>query len=220
MAGYHVNWALAFSYLPMFIDGLFLGLGIAALSLVVGSAIGITAGALSLGRSSLVRWLVRAYVEVVRNVPILLWAYIVYYALPHLGVRMLNNVASFVLALAIYAGAYLTEIFRSGLASIPERYGEAGRAMGLTGWQRVRLITLPLMFRIVLPSLTNSFISLFKDTSVAAALAVPEITYAATYMNINTFRSSSRGRSRASSIPWWVMGWRSPSAPSSGATAW
>ncbi len=188
MSGYNFNWALTFSYMPMFLNGLVLGLGIAALSLVVGSAIGMTAGALSLRGSPIVRWLVRAYVEFVRNVPILLWAYIVYYALPHLGVRMLDNIESFVLALAIYAGAYLTEIFRSGLASIPERFGEAGRAMGLTTWQRVRLITLPLMFRIVLPSLTNSFISLFKDTSVAAALAVPEITYAATYVNINTFR--------------------------------
>ncbi len=169
VAGYHVNWALAFSYLPMFIDGLFLGLGIAALSLVVGSAIGITAGTVK-PRSLLARALAGARVcrgRAQRAHPV--WAYIVYYALPHLGVRMLNNVASFVLALAIYAGAYLTEIFRSGLAFIPDRYGEAGRAMGLTSWQRVRLITLPLMFRIVVPSRTNSFISLFKDTSVAAA---------------------------------------------------
>lgn len=185
---YNFNWSLAFSYLPMFVDGLLLGLGIAALSLVVGSAIGLVAGALSLGRSRTVRWLVRAYVEVVRNVPILLWAYIVYYALPHFGISFLNNYQSFILALSVYAGAYLTEIFRSGLASIPERYADAGRAMGLTRWQRTRLVTLPLMFRIVLPSLTNSFISLFKDTSVATALAVPEITYAATYVNINTFR--------------------------------
>ncbi len=185
---YNFNWPLAFSYLPMFFDGLLLGLGIAALSLVVGSAIGLAAAALSLGRSRVAGWLVRAYVEVVRNVPILLWAYIVYYALPQVGVRMLNNISSFVLALAVYAGAYLTEIFRSGLASIPTRFSDAGRAMGLTSWQRIRLITLPLMFRIVLPSLTNSFISLFKDTSVAAAIAVPEITYAATYVNVNTFR--------------------------------
>lgn len=185
---YNWNWQLAFSYLPMFRDGLLLGLGIAALSLVVGSVVGLGAAALSLSKSRTAGWAVRTYVEVVRNVPILLWAYIVYYALPHLGIKFLDNYASFILALSVYAGAYLTEIFRSGLQSIPARYGEAGRAMGLTSWQRVRLITLPLMFRIVLPSLTNSFISLFKDTSVATALAVPEITYAATYVNINTFR--------------------------------
>lgn len=186
--GYNWNWDLAFSYLPMFGGGLLLGLLMALFSLVFGSAVGLGAAALSLRPSRTLRFLVRTYVEVVRNVPILLWAYFAFYALPHVGIKFLDNFWSFVAALSLYAGAYLTEIFRSGLSSIPERYAEAGRAMGLTSRQRIRLIVLPLMFRIVLPSLTNSFISLFKDTSVAAALAVTEITYAAQYVNINTFR--------------------------------
>ena len=185
---YYWNWSLAFSYLPMFAGGLLLGLAMELFSLLIGSAVGLGAAALSLRPSRTLRFLVRAYVEVVRNVPILLWAYFAFYALPHVGVTFFNNFWSFVIALSVYAGANLTEIFRSGLSSIPARYTEAGRAMGLTTLQRIRLITLPLMFRIVLPSLTNSFISLFKDTSVAAALAVPEITYAAQYVNINTFR--------------------------------
>lgn len=186
--GYNWNWSLAFSYLPMFGEGLLVGLAMALFSLVFGSIVGLGAAALSLRPSRVLRFIVRAYVEVVRNVPILLWAYFTFYALPHLGIRFLDNFWSFVAALSLYAGAYLTEIFRGGLSSIPARYTEAGRAIGLTSWQRVRLITLPLMFRIVLPSLTNAFISLFKDTSVAAALAVAEITYAAQYVNINTFR--------------------------------
>lgn len=185
---YYWNWALVLSYLPMFVSGLLLGLTMAMSSLVFGSLVGLAAAALSLRPSKALRFMVRAYVEVVRNVPILLWAYFAFYALPHLGIKFLDNYWSFVVALSLYAGAYLTEIFRGGLSSIPSRYTDAGRAMGLTSWQRVRLITLPLMFRIVLPSLTNSFISLFKDTSVAAALAVAEITYAAQYVNINTFR--------------------------------
>ena len=186
--GYNWNWELAFTYLPDFAWGLLVGLAMALFSLIIGSAVGLGAAALSLRPSRTLRLLVRAYVEVVRNVPILLWAYFAFYGLPHLGITFLDNLWSFIVALSVYAGAYLTEVFRGGLSSIPERYTEAGRAMGLTARQRIRLITLPLMFRIVLPSLTNSFISLFKDTSVAAALAVPEITYAAQYMNVNTFR--------------------------------
>ena len=185
---YNWNWGLAFTYLPMFVEGLFVGLAMALFSLLFGSAVGLGAAALSLRPSRALRFLVRTYVEVVRNVPILLWAYFSFYALPHMGILFLNNFWSFIVALSVYAGAYLTEIFRGGLASIPARYTDAGRAMGLTSGQRIRLITLPLMFRIVLPSLTNGFISLFKDTSVAAALAVAEITYAAQYVNINTFR--------------------------------
>lgn len=188
MTGYNWNWELAFTYLPMYLEGLVLGLAMAVFSLFLGSLVGLLAASLSLRPSPALRSAVRIYVEVVRNVPILLWAYFTFYALPHLGITFLDNFWSFIVALSVYSGAYLTEIFRGGLASIPVRFTEAGRAMGLTTAQRIRLITLPLMFRIVLPSLTNSFISLFKDTSVAAALAVPEITYAATYVNINTFR--------------------------------
>jgi His/Glu/Gln/Arg/opine family amino acid ABC transporter permease subunit len=184
---YNWNWELAFRYLPMFGGGLLLGLAMALFSLLFGSAVGLGTAALSLRPSRTLRYLVRAYVEVFRNVPLLLWTYFAFYGLPYMGITFLNNFWSFIAALSIYAGAYLAEIFRGGLTSIPTRYAETGRAMGLTSWQRIRLITLPLMFRIVLPSLTNAFISLFKDTSIAAALAVTEITYTAQHVNIETF---------------------------------
>ncbi len=186
--GYQFNWTLVLGYLPVYAWGLVLGLGMAAMGLLLGSLIGLGVAAVSRRPSRPIRFLVRAYVEVIRNVPILLWTYFAFYGLPQLGITFLDNVSSFVVALSIYAGAYLTEVFRSGLEAIPARFAEAGRAIGLTTWQRIRLITLPMMFRIVLPSLTNNFISLFKDTSIASALAVPEITYAAQYVNTNTFR--------------------------------
>jgi polar amino acid transport system permease protein len=184
---YVFNWPLVFVYLPDFIRGLGLGLAIAVASLLIGSAIGLILALASSGPRAL-RWSVRAYVEIVRNVPLLLWVYFAFYGLPTLGLRIFNNYGSFIATLAIYAGAYLTEVFRGGLQSLPTRYREAGRAIGLTPLARVRLITVPLMFRIVLPSLSNSFISLFKDTSIAAAIAVPEVTFAAQLVNINTFR--------------------------------
>jgi polar amino acid transport system permease protein len=185
---YIFNWQLVFSYMPMYALGALIALAMAMLSLGIGSIIGL--GAAGLARMGLapVNIAIRCYVEIMRNVPILLWAYIAFYGLPSLGIHFLNNWTSFVAALSIYAGAYLTEVFRSGLGAIPHRYQEAGRAIGLRASQRIRLVTLPLMFRIVLPPLSNTFISLFKDTSIAAALAVPEITYAAEFVNTNTFR--------------------------------
>src|SRR3546814_5715078 len=84
---------------------------------------------------------------------------------------------TFVNTLSIYAGAYLTEVFRAGLTSVPERYVEAAKAIGLRPWQTQVYVVLPLTFRIVLPSLSNNFISLFKDTSLAAAIAIPELTF-------------------------------------------
>ena len=186
--GYTFNWPIVFTYLPQFAQGVLLGLGITVVSLAIGSVIGLVAAGVSQSSWRPARLAVRGYVEVMRNVPILLWAYLVFYGLPQLGIGFLDNLSSFVLALSLYGGAYLTEIFRAGLAAIPRRYGEAAMAIGLQRAQRLRLVTLPLMFRIVLPSLSNTFIGLFKDTAVAAALAVHEVTFVAQRVNQDTFR--------------------------------
>jgi polar amino acid transport system permease protein len=93
-----------------------------------------------------------------------------------------------VLTLSLYAGAQLVEVFRAGLAAIPRGIVDAGKAIGLTSSQRLMYVRLPTMLRIVLPSLSNAFVSLFKDTSVASVIAVPELTYGAQWINFNTFR--------------------------------
>jgi polar amino acid transport system permease protein len=71
---------------------------------------------------------------------------------------------------------------------VPRGLIDAGKAIGLTGWQRLIWVRLPTMFRIVLPSLSNAFVSLFKDTSLASVIAVPELTYGAQWINTNSFR--------------------------------
>jgi His/Glu/Gln/Arg/opine family amino acid ABC transporter permease subunit len=81
-----VNWTLVLSYTPLFVSGLLLGLGMAIVSLAAGSVIGLVAALASLGRWRPVRWLVNGYVEVFRNIPILLWAYFAYYGLGRLGI--------------------------------------------------------------------------------------------------------------------------------------
>jgi polar amino acid transport system permease protein len=95
---------------------------------------------------------------------------------------------SFVITLSVYAGATMVEVFRAGLAAVPRGLIDAGKAIGLTGWQRLIWVRLPTMFRIVLPSLSNAFVSLFKDTSLASVIAVPELTYGAQWINTNSFR--------------------------------
>jgi polar amino acid transport system permease protein len=189
MSGYHYNWFLAWQNFPRFYWGLALGLALAAISLLIGSVIG-ACGAF--GRTFGPWWLrggIAAYVEFIRNVPLLLLVYFAYYGLPKAGITIFNNVWSFIIALSVYSGAYLTEVFRAGVGSVPTGYTEAGKAIGLTSWQRTRMVTLPVTFRITLPSLSNTFISLFKDTSLASVLAVPELTFAAEWLNVNTFRT-------------------------------
>ena len=127
------------------------------------------------------------YVTIIRNTPILVLVLFTYFALPQLGFR-LGKIESFVFTLALYSGAYLAEVFRAGLLSIPGGLREAGLAIGLTEMQIRTSIIAPLMLRNVLPSLSSTIISLFKDTSLAAAIAVPELTFEARKINVETFR--------------------------------
>ncbi|WZB60510.1 amino acid ABC transporter permease [Achromobacter xylosoxidans] len=129
----------------------------------------------------------RLYVTLLRNLPILVLVLFAYFALPQLGVRI-DKIRSFMLVLSLYSGAYLAEVFRAGLLSIPRGLTEAGLAIGLTPTQIRATIIAPLMLRNVLPSLSSTIISLFKDTSLAAVIAVPELTFAARKINVESFR--------------------------------
>ncbi len=144
-------------------------------------------GFLSVGASRPGRAAAAAYVAVVRNTPILVIVLMLYFALPDLGVR-LDKVPSFITALSLYAGAYLTEVFRAGLIAVPRGLVEAGQAIGLTRFGIALHVVGPVMLRNVLPALGSTFISLFKDTSIAAAIAVPELTFEARRINVESFR--------------------------------
>jgi polar amino acid transport system permease protein len=185
---YHFNWRPVFQNFELLWQGLLLGLGLAVLSLAIGSVLGLMGAFARVYGPRQVRALATAYVEFVRNIPLLLIIYFVYFGLPLIGIRLFDNLWSFVLALALYSGAYLTETFRAGLAAVGKGYLEAGKAVGLTRAQLALYVTLPLMFRIVLPSLGNTFISLFKDTSLASAISVHELTYGAIQINVHTWR--------------------------------
>lgn len=185
---YNFNWPVIWRNADRLYNGLALGLAIAVVALAIGCVLGIALAACRQARSPILRWPATAFVEVIRNTPLLLLVFFVYFGLPELGFSGMDNIQCFTATLAIYSGAYLTEVFRAGLAAIPTAYIEAGKAIGLTAWQRVRYVILPVLFRIVLPSLTSTLISLFKDTALAAAIGVPELTYGARWINVNTFQ--------------------------------
>ena len=138
-------------------------------------------------KQRVIKGIAATYVTAIRNTPILVLVLFAYFALPRLGLR-LDKVTAFILSLSIYAGAYLTEVFRAGLIAMPPGLREAGLAVGLSELQIKSFITVPVMLRNVLPSLGNNFVSLFKDTSLAAAISVPELTFYARKINVETFR--------------------------------
>lgn len=185
--GYTLNFAAVWRSFDLLLEGLALSLALGFGAIVIGAFIGLfTAFALN-SRQAVLRMPARLYVTIIRNTPILVLVLFTYFALPQLGLR-LEKIQSFVITLSIYSGAYLAEIFRAGLLAIPRGQREAGLAIGLTEMQIRTSIILPLMFRNVLPSLGSTLISLFKDTSIAAAIAVPELTFEARKINVETFR--------------------------------
>jgi polar amino acid transport system permease protein len=185
---YHLNFAAVWRNFGRLGWGLALSLELAAIGIAAGVIIGLALALLAQGRGRVVRTLIAAYVEFIRNVPLLLLVYLVFYGIPSVGGFAYSATTSFVVTLSIYAGAYLVEVFRAGLDAIPRGLIDAGRAIGLTAWQRMAYVQTPTMLRIVLPSLSNAFISLFKDTAIASVIAVPELTYGANWISTNTFR--------------------------------
>ena len=188
MIQYYFDWSVIWRSWDKFAAALGLGLGLAVISLLAGSILGLACAMARVYGPRWLSWPVWLYVEFIRNTPLLLLVFFVYFGLPELDISYLDKTQSFILTLTLYAGAYMTEVFRAGLASVPEQYMEAAKAIGMRPWQRQRYVVLPVMTRIVLPAFGNNLISLFKDTSLAAAIAIPELTFVARQINANTFR--------------------------------
>jgi polar amino acid transport system permease protein len=186
--GYDLNFTLIWRHFDKLWSGLILSLELAVLSIGIGCIIGLTLAVIYVSGGRVTRALIAAYVEVIRNVPLILLVYLVFYGLPTVVDITYSNTTSFVVTLSAYAGAYLVEVFRAGLDAVPRGLIDAGKAIGLTPYQRLVYVRLPTMLRIALPALSNTFVSLFKDTSVAAVIAVPELLYGAQWINFNTFR--------------------------------
>ncbi|MBL8588416.1 MAG: amino acid ABC transporter permease [Methylobacteriaceae bacterium] len=186
---YHLNFNFIWRYSEKLWSGLLLSIELALVSILIGCLIGFALAVAYNGGGRLTRWLVAAYVEFIRNVPLLLLVYLVFYGIPSAGGFAYGATESFVVTLSLYAGAHLVEVFRAGLDAVPKGVVDAGKAIGLTPWQRLAHVRFPVMLRIVLPALSNTFISLFKDTSLASVIAVPELTYGANWIKTNTFRA-------------------------------
>jgi polar amino acid transport system permease protein len=185
--GYTLNFAAVWRSLELLFQGLALSLALAIAAILIGAVLGL---ALAFALKSKSAWFNRpatVYVTIIRNLPILVLILFAYFALPQMGIA-LGKIESFVATLAIYSTAYLAEVFRAGLQTIPQGLTEAGLAIGLTNGQIRRSIIIPLMLRNALPSLSSTLISLFKDTSLAAAISVPELTFEARKINVETFR--------------------------------
>jgi His/Glu/Gln/Arg/opine family amino acid ABC transporter permease subunit len=131
-----------------------------------------------MSRLAPLRWVVKAYIEVIRGTPLLLQLIYVYYVLPEIGIR-LDAFTAGVVALTLNYSAYLSEVYRSGIQAIARGQHDAAAALGMTHALAMRRIILPQAIRIVVPALGNYFIGLFKDTALCSAVSIQELVFTA-----------------------------------------
>lgn len=162
------------------------GLALGGMALAI--VIGIGGVILRDSRIAPLRWLVKGFVELVRNTPFLVQIFFIYFALPLAGVR-LDPTPTAILALGINGGAYAIEIIRGGVQSIGKGQIEAGLALGLHRAQVFRLIVLKPALRAIFPSLTSQFVLLTLTTSVCSAISAYELTSVAQRIESESFRS-------------------------------
>ena len=160
---------------PLFLQGLWMTLLLSAGGLLVAAPVGLTA-ALAAVRGR--RWLpyaVAAYVQLFRNTPLLVQLYLVYFGMPLLGLAW-DPTASGVVALGLYHGAFLAEVFRAGLVATSARQLDAAYALGMRYRLALRRIVLPQVVRLILPALGNEFVLLVKNSSLLSTIAIVELT--------------------------------------------
>ena len=171
-----------------FFNGFLTSIRLMALCLVCSVAIGIAGAWVQGSRLKLLRAVTQAYIQFFRNTPPLVQLYFFYFALGSylritnaagLEVPIVSNFVWAVICLSLYAGSFNIEIFRAGIEAVPKETVEAAEALGYSRLKAYAYLILPLAFRICLPALNNNLVNLVKTTTIAYAIAVPEMLYVA-----------------------------------------
>jgi His/Glu/Gln/Arg/opine family amino acid ABC transporter permease subunit len=161
--------------MPALLRGLLVTLEIAALGCAIGMSLGTLLGTLQALGPRIGRWVVGLYVTLIRGTPMLIQIICVFYVLPQLGIRIPTFWAA-TLAIGLNSAAYISQVIRSGIASVSRGQIEAARVLGLSKGTIVYVIILPQAIRAVLPALGNEFITLVKDSSLASTIGVAELS--------------------------------------------
>lgn len=172
-----INIEIFKDYFMFLLSGVWVTLWITLASVFVGIVIGLFT---SLGRISnvkILRWFTGMYIDFVRGTPLLAQIFFIHYGLPQILGYVPNMLVDAVLSLSLNCGAYVAEIFRSGIESIEKGQREAAFAVGLTPAQCMRYIILPQAFRRILPPLGNVFISMLKDSSMVSVISMQDLTF-------------------------------------------
>ncbi|EMQ98801.1 amino acid ABC transporter permease [Paeniglutamicibacter gangotriensis] len=170
-----IDWQLfSDSLWPIVRGGLLGTIPLALASFTIGLAIALVMALMRLSANRFVSFLARAYISVIRGTPLLVQLFVIFYGLPTLGVT-LSPWPSAIIAFSLNVGGYAAEVIRAAILSVPKGQWEAGYTIGMSRLTTLRRLILPQAARVSVPPLSNTFISLVKDTSLASLILVTEL---------------------------------------------
>ena len=172
-----IDWNIVQMAVPLLARGTVVTLQIALAAGVLAVIIGFALGLASLSNIRPLRWAIGAYVDFVRGTPLLIQVFLVFFALPMIGIRF-DEIWAGIVALAFNTSAYIAETVRGGVGSVERGQTEAAKSIGMFRWQILSYILLPQALRPMLPPLTNELISMTKNTSLLSVISVYELTRA------------------------------------------
>jgi cystine transport system permease protein len=182
-----IDFDLMVKSAPFLLKGAFYTVELSLGGMIFGLALGFIIALMRLSKRRSLQLAGRIYVSFIRGTPLLVQLFVIYYGLAQFGLR-LDPIPSAMIGLSLNVAGYTGEILRAAIASIDKGQWEASRALGLGWGQTMRLVILPQAARVALPPLGNSFISLVKDTSLAATIQVPELFRQAQLITARTFQ--------------------------------
>ena len=185
---YELDFAAPLVYWPDLLLGAATTLGLSVTATVLGFGLGVVCAVARSRRTGVAARVAGAYVEAIRNTPLLVQIFIVYFGLASVGFK-LGVFTAAVLALVINVGAYTGEIVRAGIESVPRSQLEAAQCLALGRWQVLRHVVLPPAIERVWPALTSQYVLLMLATSITSQISAEELTAVANRIQSDTFRS-------------------------------
>ncbi|QOT15507.1 amino acid ABC transporter permease [Paenarthrobacter sp. YJN-5] len=162
--------------LPAIAQGIGQTLYVTGASLLFGGLIGLVLVGAARSPLGIIRTAASLYINIVRVIPPITWLFLIYFGLPQYALR-LNTIQAAIIGFSIIASAFMAEIYRSGLLSIPDGQREAAHALGMSSITTVAHVITPQAFRVALPAIATYGIGLLKDSALASTIGVREITY-------------------------------------------
>jgi len=172
------KWIATFKDFNVFFEGFLITLAVAVLGLLLALILGIIFGVISTSKLKVLKIIGRIYVELIQNTPLVIQIFFLFNGLPYIKIVLPVFIIG-VLGVGVYHGAYIAEVVRAGIISIPKGQFESAKSQGFSHTQTMRYIILPQTIKVIIPPLTNQLVNLIKNTSVLAMIAGGDLMYRA-----------------------------------------